>query len=183
MKKIAFCFLIYDIINHEELWNLFFNNIDPNKYSIYIHYKNSTPLTYFNKYKLKKRIQTKHGDISLVQAQNVLLNEALKYPSNEHFILVSGSCIPVKSFNYIYETLNPEYSYFAKVSQTGCFPRCNTVLKYIDKKYIYKTSQWCILNRKHASLMTTNRGYLKWCSMIFASDEHCYITNIMYNNL
>ena len=23
MKKIAFCFLIYDIINHEELWNIF----------------------------------------------------------------------------------------------------------------------------------------------------------------
>lgn len=183
MRKIAFCFLIYDIINHEELWNLFFNNIDPNKYSIYIHYKNSAPLTYFNKYKLKKRIQTKYADISLVQAQNVLLNEALKDPSNEHFILVSGSCIPVKPFNYIYETLNPEYSYFSNTSQNRCFPRCNDALKYVDRKYIYKTSQWCILNRKHASLMTTSRGYLKWFSKIHAADEHCYITSIMYNNL
>ena len=34
MKKIAFCFLIYDIINHEELWNIFFKNIDTNKYNI-----------------------------------------------------------------------------------------------------------------------------------------------------
>ena len=39
MKKIAFCFLIYDIINHEELWNIFFQNVDTNKYNIYIHYK------------------------------------------------------------------------------------------------------------------------------------------------
>ena len=28
MKKIAFCFLIYDIINHEELWDLFFLNVN-----------------------------------------------------------------------------------------------------------------------------------------------------------
>ena len=183
MRKIAFCFLIYDIINHEDLWNLFFTNIDPNKYSIYIHYKDSAPLTYFNKYKLKKRIQTKYAHISLVQAQNILLNEALKDPSNEHFILISGSCVPVKPFNYIYQTLNPEYSYFSGASQNYCFPRCNDTLKYIDRKYIYKTSQWCILNRKHASLMIADRSYLKWFSKVYAADEHCYITNIMHNNL
>jgi hypothetical protein len=39
MKKIAFLFLIYDIINLEELWNKFFLNVDKNKYTIYIHYK------------------------------------------------------------------------------------------------------------------------------------------------
>jgi hypothetical protein len=38
-KKIAFLFLIYDEINHEEIWKLFFNSIDINKYNIYIHYK------------------------------------------------------------------------------------------------------------------------------------------------
>ena len=49
MKKIAFCFLIYDIINHEELWNIFFKNVDANKYTIYIHYKFNKPLKYFEK--------------------------------------------------------------------------------------------------------------------------------------
>ena len=53
MKKIAFCFVIYDIINYEELWNMFFQNVDTNKYNIYIHYKTNTPLKYFEKYKLK----------------------------------------------------------------------------------------------------------------------------------
>ena len=38
-KKIAFCFLIYDTINQEEVWNNFFKGIDPKKYTIYIHYK------------------------------------------------------------------------------------------------------------------------------------------------
>jgi hypothetical protein len=183
MRKIAFCFLIYDIINHEELWNLFFNNIDPNKYSIYIHYKNNISLKYFNKYKLKKRIQTKYADISLVKAQNILLYEALKDLDNTNIIFLSGSCIPVKPFDYIYNILKPEYSYFSEVSQNGCFPRCDLSLEYVDKKYIFKTSQWCIINRRHADLMLKYKDYLKWFSKIYAADEHCYITNIMHHNL
>ena len=59
MKKIAFCFLIYDIINHEELWNIFFKDIDTNLYNIYIHYKNNKQLKYFEKYKLDNCIETK----------------------------------------------------------------------------------------------------------------------------
>ena len=89
MKKIAFCFLIYDIINHEEIWNIFFKNIDINKYNIYIHYKTNVPLKYFEKYKLNNCIDTKWGDISLVQAQNILYTEALKDTDNQHFINVS----------------------------------------------------------------------------------------------
>jgi hypothetical protein len=57
MKKIAFCFLIYDIINHEELWNKFFLDVDINKYNIYIHYKYNVPLKYFEKYKLNKQLK------------------------------------------------------------------------------------------------------------------------------
>jgi hypothetical protein len=40
IMKIAFCFLIYDIINHEDLWNIFFANVDNNKYNIYIFITN-----------------------------------------------------------------------------------------------------------------------------------------------
>ena len=52
MKKIAFCFLIYDTINHEDLWFLFFKNVNKDKYNIYIHYKDNKPLKYFEEYKL-----------------------------------------------------------------------------------------------------------------------------------
>jgi len=77
MKKIAFCFLIYDIINHEELWNIFFKNVNKNKYNIYIHYKYNKQLKYFEKYKLNNCIKTSYADISLVKAQNLLLEKAL----------------------------------------------------------------------------------------------------------
>ena len=52
MKKIAFCFLINDVINHEELWYTFFKNIPQDKYNIYIHYKIDFPLKYFDIYKI-----------------------------------------------------------------------------------------------------------------------------------
>jgi hypothetical protein len=181
MKKIAFCFLIYDIINHEEIWNIFLSNINKNKYNIYIHYKTNKPLKYFESNKLNNCIETKYGDISIVKAQNLLLQEALKDNNNSHFIFISNSCIPFKLFNYIYNILNEDYSYFNIANHETCFPRCDKTLNFIDKKFIQKASQWCILNRKHATLMIKKDDYLKWFEDV--PDEHCYITNIFVNNL
>ena len=184
MKKIAFCFLIYDKINHEILWQLFFKNINPNVYNIYIHYKQNIPSIYFDKYKLKSCIATKYADISIVKAQNVLLNEALKDADNQHFVFLSNSCIPLKSFRQIYTNLDVNYSYFTILeSQKGVFPRCDCVLNHISKEFIQKASQWCILNKKHAELLTKNTLYLKWFNNIYAPDEHCYISYIFYSNL
>ena len=88
MNKIAFLFLIYDIINHESIWFNFFNGISKNKYSIYIHYKINDNLEFFNNYKINKTIATKYADISIVKAQNLLIKEALKDANNKHFIFL-----------------------------------------------------------------------------------------------
>ena len=47
-KKIALCFLIYEGINHEELWYKWLENVDKSKYNIYIHYKHNNQLKYFS---------------------------------------------------------------------------------------------------------------------------------------
>lgn len=183
MKKIAFCFLIYDCINCEELWNIFFKNVDANKYSIYIHYKTNKPLKYFESYKLNNCIETKYADISLVHAQNILLKEALNDINNNHFIFLSNSCVPFKNFDYIYNKLDKNFSYFNIVSQSQCFPRCDSLLNYIQKQYIQKSSQWCILNKKHSIIMINDTSYTKFYNNLYAPDEICYITNIFMNNL
>ena len=54
MNKLAFIFLIYSTINHENIWYNFFKNVDKSKYNIYIHYKIDENLGYFDKYKVKK---------------------------------------------------------------------------------------------------------------------------------
>lgn len=183
MKKIAFLFLIYDIINIEELWQKFFLNVDTNKYNIYIHYKYNKPLKYFEKYKLNYCLETDYANISLVKAQNILLKEALKDEKNEHFIFISNSCIPLKNFEYIYNNLDISKSYFNIMPQNQCFPRCNSLMNYIDKKNIQKSSQWCILNKKHSNIMIDEEKYIALYENIYAPDEICYITNIFINNL
>lgn len=182
MKKIAFLFLIYDIINLEELWYTFFNGIDKDKYSIYIHYKTNIPLKYFEQHKIQNCIETKYADVSLVCAQNILLKEALKDDKNHHFIFLSNSCVPFKNFDFIYNKLSIDRSYFNITPQSQCFPRCDELLNHIEKTYIQKASQWCILNRKHANLMVQD-VYTKIYTNIFAPDEICYITNIFIHNL
>jgi len=184
MKKIAFCFLIYDEINLEELWNQFFTGVDKDKYTIYIHYKTNKTLTYFEKYKLTNCIETKWGELSLVKAQNLLLSAAITDPDNKHFILLSNSCIPLKSFDHIYEHLDEPVSYFNMANQNACFPRCNTVLAYIPRESIQKASQWCILNRKHTELLlNTAKDYYKRFALSPVPDEHCYITALYVHHL
>lgn len=183
--KIAFLFLIYDKIEQEELWYTFFNSDHSNadKYSIYIHYKTDTPLKYFEQYKLNNCTDTQWGHISIVNAQNLLLETALKDLNNQHFVFCSGACIPVKSFSYIYTYLKANESYFNICPDAHCFPRCNQTLKYINKKFIKKSSQWCILNRKHAKIIiNSDKPYLDWFKTTIG-DEHCYISYLYYLGL
>ena len=177
MKKIAFLFLIYDKINMEELWKKFFKKIDNNKYNIYIHFKINKPLKYFEKYKLCNCIPTSYADISIVRAQNILLKEALKDENNEHFIFLSNSCVPFKNFDYIYNKLTIDKSYFNITPQTQCFPRCNDLLKYIEKNCIQKASQWCILNRNTVHFFINNNYTYLFNDEFFAPDEH-YFNNL-----
>ena len=179
-KKIALCFLIYDKINHEDIWYKFLKNVDKNKYNIYIHYKENKPLKYFEQYKLKNTVETSWCGDSLVKAQNILLKKAVKDKENQHFIFVSNSCIPIKTFNHIYAKLNPNFSYFnMSTPQTDKF-------RYMKA---YKASQWCILNRKHTKQILKNEKKLNDIFQKFKQkhirgcpDEYSYITLLHHLN-
>jgi len=174
-KKCALLFLIYDEINHEKLWHDYLSQVDNQKYSIYIHYKNNKILKYFEENKINS-IDTNWGDISLVKAQNILLGEALKDKNNTHFIFLSNSCIPLKKFNYIYDNIQPDKSYF-NIAPNGIFPRYDNIKKYTDSSNIMKASQWSILCRKHADILYNDREiYCKWFDNISIPDEGAYIT-------
>lgn len=183
-KKIALCFLIYDKINHEQIWHDYLKNIDPNKYTIYIHYKTNAPLKYFEKYKLQNCIETCWGCLSLVLAQNLILKEALKDPLNQHFVWLSGSCIPIKSFNYVYDYLDERKSYFNICPDSQIFPRADYALNYIERKNIKKANMPSIINRKHAELFVNNEDNIKkWFEGVGIPDEHAYISLLYHYNL
>jgi hypothetical protein len=183
-KKIAFCFLIYKKIFHEDLWYNYLKNIDPNKYSIYIHYKEQQPLKHFEQHKLKQTIDTCWGCLSIVQAQNLILKEAIKDSNNQHFIWLSDSCIPIKSFNYIYNYLDTQKSYYNICHDNQVFPRANKVLKYVERKNIKKANMASVINRKHALLFVNNDHQINtWFTGINNVDEIVYITLLFHNNL
>ena len=184
MKKIAFCFLIYDKINLEEIWNTFFKNIDKNKYNIYIHYKTNKPLQYFEQNKLQNCIETEYGRVSIVHAHNLMFKKA--YDDGCYKIIsLSQACIPFKSFDYIYDFLcKDNMGHFNIAEHSTCFPRCNKLLEFYDKDKIQKSSNWFILNREICNLVTQKDklDIDKEYGEIIFPEEHYFITCVYSNN-
>lgn len=183
-KKIAFCFLIYDTINHEELWKKFFDGVDKNKYNIYIHYKDNTPLKYFEKYKLNNCVDTEWGTISLVKASNLLFKTACDHDNeNYKFVLLSNSCIPLKGFDKIYNKITSDDYGYLNASEDINNKNCK-IYKENPKKY-GKASQWIILNREMVKEIAFHDD--KWIDInfgdVFAPDEIYYYTMLKHKNM
>jgi Core-2/I-Branching enzyme len=187
MKKIAFCFLIYDVINHEELWNMFFTNVDKNKYNIYIHYKTNAPLQYFDRYKLTNCIETRYENQTIPLAYNLLFQTAYESdPDNYKFVIVSGSCIPFKSFSFIYDKLTRDnYGYFNVCPQIQCFPTCNPLLAFVKREHISKSHNWFILNRTLVEKLCIGKDRIlnEYYVNVYAPAEYYYYTYIKILNL
>lgn len=142
MEKIAFMFLLYDKIQHQKLWEDFFEG-DPlrEKHTIYSHPKvinEKTP-----QWIIDNRVRTvKTGWCSenLLKALCQMLKKALKDPTNKHFAFLSGTCIPLLDFSKTYKKImssNKARLYYYKV-------------ELFEGKEDYYAYQWVILNRKVA---------------------------------
>ena len=186
-KKIAFCFLIYDEINHKDLWEKFFEGVDHNKYNIYIHYKSNRSLGNFNKYKLSRCLDTKWADKSLVKASNLLFTTAFKKDSNNYkFVLLSNSCIPLKSFDYVYDFLTKDNNgYLNSFELEKCGYYCKSKFNQAYPHYLAKCSQWVILNRLLVERIASVDDEIidQWFSDIWAPDEMFYYSFIKLNKL
>ena len=166
---IAFCFLIYEKINLEEIWVRFFEQVDPALYRIYIHYKVNKPLKYplFERRKLpaKQCVPTKYADVSLIHAHNVMFKQAYNDGCSK-MINLSQACIPFKSFSYIYHFLTQDdYGHF----------------NVAPVKNGYKSYEWFILNRTLCQELANNADVTKinaTYQSIYAPEERYYITAI-----
>jgi len=186
-KCLGLCFLIYDRINHEELWNNWLKNVDEDKYKIFIHYKNNKELKYFEKYKLNNCIKTNYTDYTIPLAYNLLFREAYKNNNIYKFIILSGACIPLKSFDYIYDKLIADtYGYFNICRPEQCFPWCNSLKPHIDNSLISKSHNWFILNRilvENLCSVENDQNLIKYYRRVYAPAEYYYYTFIKINKL
>ncbi|KAL3510743.1 hypothetical protein ACH5RR_030144 [Cinchona calisaya] len=106
--KIAFMFLTRGSLPLAPLWEMFFKG-HQGFFSIYLHtspeFSHEPPQSSIF---YKRRIPSKHvqwGRVTMIDAERCLLANALLDYSNERFILLSETCIPIFNFTTIYNYL------------------------------------------------------------------------------
>jgi len=186
MKKVAFLYLIYDEINNECLWRNYFRKVNKDRYSIYIHWKYDKKLGYLDQFRLTNTIPTEYAELSLVKAQNLLLREALKDQNNERFVFLSNSCIPLKSFDYTYNSLFlNELCYFNAAREEHVFERNRgrVLTEAFGLRNVKKASQWSILTRPMARVLSESDDVLGTCfepGRKDLADEYFYLSYLHY---
>ena len=99
--KIGFCFLTKDNIHFENLWKAFFDSVDVDNYSIYIHSKTPNVESIFKNACIDLNpIETSWGSISLVHATKRLLETAFD-DECESVVFLSGDSLPLWNFRTI----------------------------------------------------------------------------------
>ncbi|KAF8407337.1 hypothetical protein HHK36_006464 [Tetracentron sinense] len=115
--KIAFMFLSPGSLPFEKLWDKFFRGHE-DRFSIYVHASREKPV-HMSRHFVGREIRSEKviwGKISMVDAERRLLANALQDPDNQHFVLLSDSCVPLHSFEYVYN-----YLMDTNVSFIDCF--------------------------------------------------------------
>ncbi|KAL4205341.1 hypothetical protein AMTRI_Chr01g136780 [Amborella trichopoda] len=165
--KIAFLFLTPGSLPFEKLWEKFFFGHD-GRFSIYIHASKKSILTtqrashlFVNKDIRSEKVDW--GKISMVDAEKRLLANALQDPDNQHFVLLSDSCVPLHNFDYVYS-----YLMDTNISFIDCFDDpgphgtgrySNHMLPEVEKSDWRKGAQWFTMKRQHALLVLADGLY------------------------
>jgi hypothetical protein len=184
--KLAFCFLTYNDIIRYDIWNTFFNECDKNKYSVYIHPK-KVFLDDFN-YKfnfkiIKNRVNTiSKFDIGIVHATLSMLKEAYLDDSNiTHFIFLTQSCIPLYSFNELWNILSKCEQSLLSVIRGNKMERYNkldnNIKRYIPINNFLKQQPNMILVREDVQKLIEN-DFTSYFKNIECPDEH-YFVNVL----
>ena len=137
--KIAFLFLTIDNVRFPEIWEYYFKN-NNDKFNIYCHpkYPDKVTVSWQKKNIITNLVPTKWG--FLTDATVNLLFSALQNKDNFKFILVSESCLPIKSFDILYKFLNKNHintSYidFSNIDSNQFEDQCAEKLIFSDETF------------------------------------------------
>ncbi|BFG26089.1 hypothetical protein CerSpe_123630 [Prunus speciosa] len=159
--KVAFLFLVHRDLPLDFLWDTFFKNGDVAKFSIYIHSgpgfafdESTTRSAFFYGRQLNNSIQVVWGESSMVEAERLLLEEALYDPANQIFVLLSDSCVPLYNFSYIYNyVMSSPRSFVDSFIDVKGFRYDPKMSPTIPEERWRKGSQWITLVRRHAEIV------------------------------
>jgi hypothetical protein len=167
MNTIALCFLVYDRIECENIWEHWLKSQpDGDKFTIYVHSKfNFQVESEFLRGRinvLPDPVLTEWAGFSLVEATQRLFMVAMSDPQNYKCVLLSNTCIPVKPPNYVWKFLTDNnMSYIFECQKTQRWPRYLLLQRFMPVNKIAKHSQWIILNRGHIQLINKHFSVIK----------------------
>ncbi|KAJ6808295.1 uncharacterized protein M6B38_282860 [Iris pallida] len=181
--KIAFMFLTPGSLPFEKLWEKFFLGHE-GRYSIYVHASREKPVHTSSLF-IGRDIRSEKvvwGKISMVDAEKRLLANALQDPDNQHFVLLSDSCVPLHHFDYVFN-----YLMETNVSFIDCFndPGPHGTGRYskhmlpeVAEENFRKGSQWFSITRQHALLILADGLYYTkfnlYCRPGMEGHVNCY---------
>nr|XP_043613603.1 glycosyltransferase BC10-like [Erigeron canadensis] len=187
VPKIAFMFLTKGPLPLAPLWERFFKGHE-HLYSIYVHslpsYKaNIPPASVFHGRQIPSQV-AEWGQMSMCDAERRLLANALLDMSNEYFVLVSESCIPLFNFTLTYHYItNSRYSFMGAFDDPGPVGRGRynpNMLPEVNISQWRKGSQWFEINRNLASVIISDLTYYpkfeEFCRPACYVDEHYFHT-------
>ncbi|KAG6671940.1 hypothetical protein I3842_16G029800 [Carya illinoinensis] len=196
VPKIAFMFLTKGPLPLAPIWERFLKGHEE-LYSIYVHSLPSfqadfLPSSVFYRRQIPSQV-SEWGRMSMCDAERRLLANALLDISNEWFILVSESCIPLYNFSVIrHYLMKSQYSYMGAFDDPGKFGRGRyneSMAPEVNITQWRKGSQWFEVNRKLAISIVEDTMYYpkfeRFCRPACYVDEHYFPTmlTILAGNL
>ncbi|CAN4100114.1 unnamed protein product [Withania somnifera] len=188
--KMAFMFLSRGPLPLAPLWERFFKG-NEQLYSIYIHnlpsYKSDFPTSsVFHDRQIPSQV-AEWGKISITDAERRLLANALLDISNEWFVLLSESCIPLHNFSIVYRYISESrYSFVNSFDDPRPIGRGRYNQKMLPEVEITqwrKGSQWFEVDRKLAIDIVKDEVYYpkfkEFCKSPCYTDEH-YLPTMLH---
>ncbi|KAL3598015.1 hypothetical protein D5086_005933 [Populus alba] len=172
-----------DLCHLLPLWERFFRGHDQ-YFSIYVHNPHDYVLNVSSDSPFYGRMipskDVEWGSVSLVDAEKRLLANALLDFSNERFVLLSESCIPIYNFPTVYKYLiRSEYSFVESYDEPSRYGRGRYSRKMLPDIHLYqwrKGSQWFEIQRDLAVYIVSDTKYYtifkKYCRPACYPDEH-----------
>ncbi|KAL1568417.1 glycosyltransferase BC10-like [Salvia divinorum] len=183
VPKIAFMFLTRGPVVLAPLWELFFKG-SRGIYSIYVHsdpsFNGSEPEdSVFHRRRIASK-EVEWGNVDMIEAERRLLANALLDFSNQYFVLLSESCIPLYNFSTIYSyLLNSSHSFVEAYDLEGPVGRgrySHRMGPTITLGNWRKGSQWFQMDRNLALEVVSDKTYFPifqyHCSGSCYADEH-----------
>ncbi|KAL6637781.1 hypothetical protein ACP70R_025353 [Stipagrostis hirtigluma subsp. patula] len=187
VPKLAFMFLTRGPLPLAPLWERFFRGHE-GRYSIYVHalpsYRaNFTSDSVFYQRQIPSKV-AEWGQMTMCDAERRLLANALLDISNEWFVLVSESCIPIFDFNTTYQYFqNSSKSFVMVFDDPGPYGRGRynwNMTPEVELEQWRKGSQWFEVDRELAIAIVKDTVYYpkfkEFCRPHCYVDEHYFPT-------